>query len=274
MKKMHVCKKAMAFSLSGAMLFSVAALPASAAEAVEIPYAGTTEGAYRISDDGSSIRLNILNTWTSPQISDIEAATACSEYIEVTFTIAGIGENYCNMNEDGTEGEAYNAQLMGAIGGMGFWGNEDDTATIIPTAITGDGTYTVRTELPEASDAILCLILETNINVYQYNESGSLADSGVTITVDGVRTGAPYEFVFGDPNKDGAVTVEDAVMVLSYYAQQSAGLDMSTVTDYDNADILSGDINGNELIEVEDAVKILTYYAQQSAGLAPSWDAV
>jgi len=59
---------------------------------------------------------------------------------------------------------------------------------------------------------------------------------------------------------------------LTYYAQQSAGLNPSENTQF--ANIHLGDIDGDGTISVEDAVSILTYYARQSAGLNPTWDAV
>lgn len=76
------------------------------------------------------------------------------------------------------------------------------------------------------------------------------------------------DYLLGDVNNDGAVTVEDAVAVLTYYAQQSAGL----TPDTSNFIVAAADVDGNGAVAVEDAVKILAYYAQQSAGLTPSWD--
>ena len=77
----------------------------------------------------------------------------------------------------------------------------------------------------------------------------------------------------GDVNADSTVGVEDAVIVLTFYAQQSAGLQPSFSEDAAiNAALFeAADVNKDGVVGVEDAVAILTYYAQQSAGLHPSW---
>lgn len=72
----------------------------------------------------------------------------------------------------------------------------------------------------------------------------------------------------GDPNGDGVVSVEDAVLTLTIYAQKSAGL----TVDCSEAQLAAADIDGDGNISVEDAIAILTYYAKQSAGLNPTWD--
>lgn len=75
--------------------------------------------------------------------------------------------------------------------------------------------------------------------------------------------------VKGDVNEDGVISVEDAVLVLTYYAKQSAGLHPDTDSIFHA--ISYGDIDENDTISVEDAVAVLTYYARQSAGLHPDW---
>lgn len=72
----------------------------------------------------------------------------------------------------------------------------------------------------------------------------------------------------GDPNNNGVVEVEDAVLVLQTYAQQSAGLSV----EISDAVFAAMDVDENGQIAVEDAVKILTYYARKSAGLEANWD--
>ena len=78
---------------------------------------------------------------------------------------------------------------------------------------------------------------------------------------------------YGDPDNDGNVSVEDAVAVLTYYAQQSAGLEakLTQAADTEETAFLAADVDGDGQITVEDAVAILTYYAQKSAGLDAAW---
>jgi len=62
----------------------------------------------------------------------------------------------------------------------------------------------------------------------------------------------------GDPDGDGKISVEDAVIVLTYYAKRSAGLEAEI-------DLYAADVNGDDVIGVEYAVGILTYYAKAAA---------
>lgn len=78
---------------------------------------------------------------------------------------------------------------------------------------------------------------------------------------------------YGDPDDDGTVSVEDAVSTLTYYAQQSAGLEakLTQAADTEESAFLAADVDGDGQITVEDAVAILTYYAKKSAGLDAAW---
>ena len=77
----------------------------------------------------------------------------------------------------------------------------------------------------------------------------------------------------GDIDSDGTVSVEDAVSTLTYYAQQSAGLEakLTQAADTEESAFLAADVDGDGQITVEDAVAILTYYAKKSAGLDAAW---
>ena len=77
----------------------------------------------------------------------------------------------------------------------------------------------------------------------------------------------------GDIDQDGTVSVEDAVSVLTYYAQQSAGLEakLTQAAATEESAFLAADVDGDGQITVEDAVAILTYYAKKSAGLDAAW---
>ena len=63
-----------------------------------LAYAGPSEGALRTADDGTSIRVNIMNVWTKPQVNDIgtgehvspDGGLAAGDKIVVNFTVSGI----------------------------------------------------------------------------------------------------------------------------------------------------------------------------------------
>lgn len=193
---MTTFKKIFAAATAAATIgvLSLASIPASAAN---IAYNGPDATALRANDDGSTVRMTIFNEWATPKVMDIDPAQNIIEYIEVDFTITGLNGRSCNTNEDGTDADAYTMSLCGAIGSDSFWGKPDeDTVTPGTVSITGDGTYTVRTTLNENADKILCLLLSSNINFYQLGEDvKGIADSGVNVTVDAIRTGdeAPAE---------------------------------------------------------------------------------
>lgn len=72
------------------------------------------------------------------------------------------------------------------------------------------------------------------------------------------------ENVKGDINGDSSVSIDDAVEVLTIYAETAVGMETT-------GNISAADVDGNRTIEIADAVAILTYYAQYSAGMNPDW---
>lgn len=75
------------------------------------------------------------------------------------------------------------------------------------------------------------------------------------------------ERIIGDVDGDGLLMVEDAIQILTYYAQKSANLSPSFATAVQQA---AADFDGDNEITVEDAVAVLQCYAQQAAGLHPT----
>lgn len=86
----------------------------------------------------------------------------------------------------------------------------------------------------------------------------------------------------GDVNFDGEVNTQDALLVLSYYAQNAAGL-TPKLTDGDkdketlafflaDTDTESQTMKDGGRLDTIDAVNILSYYANRAAGNDVSWD--
>jgi len=73
-----------------------------------------------------------------------------------------------------------------------------------------------------------------------------------------------------DVNTDGMVSIDDAMLVLSVYVQNAAGMDDA---DIQNSLRVGGmynvsiDINNDGMIDISDALCILEYYAYNAAGL-------
>lgn len=175
---------------------------------------------------------------------------------------------------------AFDAETNSLVAAEGI--SETDFANYLSklaTATINGETYTLSgrgaTKIFDSQTGALDLeVMKNNIPVF--GESG---DYEITVTATGYTV--PLIFTVTVPEKteekgnvdhNSVISVEDAVLVLTYYAQQSAGLNPSENTQF--ANIHLGDIDGDGTISVEDAVSILTYYARQSAGLNPTWDAV
>lgn len=81
----------------------------------------------------------------------------------------------------------------------------------------------------------------------------------------------------GDANEDGAITIEDAYLILNYSAQHAAGND-SFVFQEDakrNAAILQAvDVNQNGQIDLMDALYTLKYYACSASGKQADWESI
>lgn len=60
-------------------------------DGVEIEYTGPTDGSMTYGNDGVSLCRNILNTWTSPKVSDIDGSeVTLTDELVVTFTVSGL----------------------------------------------------------------------------------------------------------------------------------------------------------------------------------------
>ena len=181
MKKIFAAMAATAVSA-----VSLAAMSLTSYAATEIPYTGPTAGALATDNDGVSLRLNIYNTWGN-DFRDIDENTAVIDYVKVNFTISGIGDNDRNHNEDGSDGDAYVAFLAGGIvTNPRVWEADKDGSA--GTAISGDGTYECTWTLAEDSESISCLILQTNINYFNFGSS--IEESGIDIKINSITTGS------------------------------------------------------------------------------------
>lgn len=159
---------------------------------INIPYTDSNQG-FTTGIDGTSLCLNLRNA-NNCICEDIPQDVACSGYLSVTFSIHGIGTDAYRLQKDGTQGTPYLAELVGVVRSaqdeeiLRFCNGEEDDFAPGTVAITGDGTYTVRTELTQDADQILSLAVNTNIDLYRYQEEGNLAKSGITMQVESVTT--------------------------------------------------------------------------------------
>ena len=139
---------------------------------VTIAYTDGGTASMGTDNDGVSIRKNIYNQWGN-NVADIDGDSPVLDKITIEFSIEGLGDRSSNLDEDGNPTDAYYAYIAGSVGSNGSWDRESDTAPCAHVPITGDGTYTVVWNLNEGSDNIDCLMLQTNINMYDLDEDDS-----------------------------------------------------------------------------------------------------
>lgn len=80
----------------------------------------------------------------------------------------------------------------------------------------------------------------------------------------------------GDVSGDGTVGVDDATLILTYYAMNAAGLEMTFNEDsaVNERLMAAADTDMDSLVSISDATMVLTYYAHNAAGLNPTWESL
>lgn len=165
---------------------STVAMTVSAA--TEIAYTGPSAGAVNVDNNGNDYRFNIYNVWGN-DVKDINNSVTVEKNLAVTFTISGLGSHTTNVDDNGNPTTAYEARLMGAAGSNEYWGESDPSKNSVSNpavSIKGDGQYTAVFNMAEPTGSIECLILQTNINIYQLDVTNpaSAAECGITVKVD------------------------------------------------------------------------------------------
>lgn len=152
-------------------------------DGTEVAYTGASDGAVGTDNAGVNYRLNIYNTWMTPQIKDIDAAITNTSTIEVTFTISGIK----------------------SAGGAESTTATTETTTTTTTVTTGGGSDKVAygdVNVDGVVDLLDCIMLnkalaqivtlsgQANANA-DVNASGGIDDSDATTLVQYVIMAIP-----------------------------------------------------------------------------------
>ena len=96
-----------------------------------------------------------------------------------------------------------------------------------------------------------------------------MTESTESTTTTSDTTPTEPEYLTGDINDDGEISVEDAQLALLEYVNAMTGLE-SSLTEKQK---LAGDVNGDKEISVEDAQTILLYYVSNTlSGETVTWD--
>lgn len=104
------------------------------------------------------------------------------------------------------------------------------------------------------------------INVTGYNKAGESYADPVYVAAN--KKSVVSEEKIGDVNDDGKVDISDSTLILKYYANSLAGLQMDTsetfIRNY-------ADVNDDRSIDISDATFVLKYYAMNIAGMDVKW---
>ena len=136
---------------------------------------------------------------------------------------------------------------LDASNGLYLFGYESDVLKTFPAMFSYDAS------VPENADGTYTITLTDGMVI---DLEGSFAEGSLQQQ--------------GDVNRDNAVNIADASLVLAIYAQQAAGL----VPDAGAEEIAASDVDGDGDTDLTDASAILCYYAQSAAGLSPDWDEI
>ncbi len=198
--------------------------------------------------EGGSLTFNVENTdsvtFTLGRVDD-------SSETDIRMYVLKDGQKFCYIDAYADEEpKEYIVNTEGVSTLRFYFKNTYSQYAMANVAINGDyteftdGTYEVKAEVYTDPDAIISL----EYLAWLQN--------------------------LGDADQDTEITINDATMVLTHYAQIAAGLEYSFNEDeaYNEKIKSYVDINQDEMINITDATAILTYYAKNAAGLRPSWE--
>ena len=112
-----------------------------------IDYKGPSDGALRLSDNDSTVRVNILNQWTDPKVADIEknlsakGGLAAGDVVTVNFTVSGIaggGNGGGGQKHEGQYDDQDGDQSLYQRFAAGAVQLSDTTASFSMVALSGD----------------------------------------------------------------------------------------------------------------------------------------
>lgn len=196
------------------------------ADGTPIAYSGPSDGAYCLGDNGSSLRMNILNTWTpTNKVSDIASKVKVGKNVTVKFTVSGLPDGTVTTTEAPATTTTENSTSETADSTTTMTVSETVSAsTESSSSQTGTATTTTTTASSATSSA------ETPSEVSLYGDTN--LDGRVDITdavllnkkVSGQVTLNAQADLNADCNTDGEVNGEDAIVLLKFLVQTITAL--------------------------------------------------
>ena len=196
-----------------------------------ISYTGPSDGAYRLGDSGTSLRYNILNTWTpTNKVSDIASKVKVSKSVSVKFTISGLPDSGVTTSESkpGTTESSTQTTVSSS---------ETTTVTQKTTTTAETSSATATTEKSQPS--------ETSTSATTTASSAKPSETTTESTV--------LASIFGDINLDSKVDISDAVLLNKKAAGQ---------VDLNAQATANADCNSDKEVNGEDAIVLLQFLVQ------------
>lgn len=113
------------------------------------------------------------------------------------------------------------------------------------------------------------LIADEDEPVYSASEPVSVNSDGI-LSVTQQMQFSRYDRIFGDYDKDGLITIDDAQNALTYYTYSM----FAQTPEWLPAEFCACDITQDGILDLSDATLILTYYTMDSLGLEQSWESL
>lgn len=196
-----------------------------------ISYTGPSDGAYRLGDSGTSLRYNILNTWTpTNKVSDIASKVKVSKSVSVKFTISGLPDSGVTTSESkpGTTESSTQTTVSSS---------ETTTVSQKTTTTAETSSATATTEKAQSS--------ETSTSATTTASSAKPSETTTESTV--------LASIFGDINLDSKVDISDAVLLNKKAAGQ---------VDLNAQATANADCNSDKEVNGEDAIVLLQFLVQ------------
>ncbi|MBQ8688094.1 MAG: hypothetical protein IJ512_06050 [Ruminococcus sp.] len=268
--------------------------------------ATTTASSFSVTSTESTTSATAATTTTSDAVttdtvdSTVTTSASASTTSRTTMTTASV-----TQSETTAATETATSESTTSVSAETTTKNTTATTTATTTVTTGSqtlrtvavsGTHTVtagemlQLVLPEDTEAegslvwssedaetatidekgVVSILKEGTVTIIATDENGTAYE--VTLTTEEIKKPSVLR---GDANCDGSVDIEDATLVLKYYANHAAGfLDYTFCEDPVLEEVLleAVDINLDDDINITDATLILSYYARNAAGLPVEWD--
>ena len=197
-----------------------------------ISYTGPSDGAYRLGDSGTSLRYNILNTWTpTNKVSDIASKVKVSKSVSVKFTISGLPDSGVTTSES----------------------KPGTTESSTQTTVSSSETTTVPQETTTTADTSSATATTEKSQPSETSTSATATTASSAKPSETTTESTVLASIFGDINLNSKVDITDAVLLNKKAAGQ---------VDLNAQATANADCNSDKEVNGEDAIVLLQFLVQ------------